>query len=188
MENLEFLLSKERLNHYNNNIDEHFANLRLIGKLTAKIATLEIVLRNMLDYELSKNDKEWIGNSQDNKIIEARIKILNTSGKESLTHHQYLSRLSLGVIVYLIKKEKLQNQIINLKTMKFKKYDKSNKDYFFFENGKRSFFNNINKANIVLSLLHTLRNRSYHWENILKLRYENNIVFPRITTTIKGIL
>ncbi|MCR2040535.1 hypothetical protein CHLV4142_10325 [Campylobacter helveticus] len=86
----------------------------------------------------------------------------------------------------MIKNEKLQNKIIHLHQMSFKKYDKSNKDYFFFENGKKSFFNNINKANIVLSLLHTLRNRSYHWENILKTTQRNNKTFPRITTIIQG--
>ena len=95
-------------------------------------------------------------------------KIKNRENAIALTHHQYLSRLTLGIIIRTIRSKKLQNKIINLKTMKFKKYDLSNRDCFYLSNGKSSSFNNINKVDIVLSLLHNLRNRCYHWENILK--------------------
>ena len=47
--NLETLLSKERLKSYDYNINKHYENLRLIGKITSKIATLEIILRIKLD-------------------------------------------------------------------------------------------------------------------------------------------
>ncbi|AAP76875.1 hypothetical protein [Helicobacter hepaticus] len=85
------------------------------------------------------------------------------------------------------RKEKLQNRIMNLKKLKFKKYDTSNREYFY-NAGKKVRFSNIDKVDIVLSLLHNLRNRCYHWENIKKWHYENNARFPRLTTKIKDTL
>lgn len=187
MKNLQILLSKERLQSYAS-VEEHFENLALIARLTPKLATLEIILRNLLDNELSKVNAIWIESSSDLKIVEARERISKTSDTTCLTHHQYLSRLSFGVVIHTIRKEKLQNYVMNLKKLKFKKYDTSNRECFYFSNGKSSSFNNVNKVDIVLSLLHNLRNRCYHWENIKKLRYENNAYFPRLTTTMKGTL
>ncbi len=60
-------------------------------------------------------------NSNDENIKKLKMK-LNIEKNRNLSHHQYLSRMSLGAIIHLIKENKLQN----------------------------------------------LRNRSYHWENILK--------------------
>lgn len=102
-----------------------------------------------------------------------------------LNHHQYLSKLTLGTIIRTIRNEKLQNQVMSLKQIKFKDYDLNNREYFYKEN-KKLYFNNINKVDIVLSLLHNLRNRCYHWENIKKLRQRNNAYFPRLTTKIGG--
>lgn len=67
MKDLEILLSKERLKSYQS-IEEHFENLSFIAKLTPKLATLEIILRNSLDNELNKLNPKWIENSQDEKI------------------------------------------------------------------------------------------------------------------------
>jgi len=186
LKTLQDLLSKQRLDSYVS-IDEHFDNLALVAKLTPKLATLEIILRNLLDRELSRIDTEWIENSKDLKIIEIRQRISKTSNTKTLKHHQYLSRLTLGVVIHAIRKEKLQNSIMELKSIKFKRYDTSNREYFYKES-KKLYFSNINKVDIVLSLLHNLRNRCYHWENILKLRFENNGYFPRLTTTIKDTL
>lgn len=183
MKDLEVLLSKERLKSYNT-IKEHFENLALIAKLTPKLATLEIILRNLLDNELSKQDPKWIESSQDEKMQEELSKIRSKENM-ALTHHQYLSRLTLGIIIRTIRNERLQNRIIHLKDIKFKKYDTSNREYFYKEN-KKLGFSNINKVDIVLSLLHNLRNRCYHWENILKTTRKNDIIFPRLTTKIEN--
>ena len=77
--NFKILLSKERLESYNNEIDKHYENLKLIANITPKIATLEIILRNKLDSVLSLRNNEWIKNAKDAKIIEAREKIENNS-------------------------------------------------------------------------------------------------------------
>lgn len=56
---------------------------------------------------------------------------------------------------------------MDLKNINFRNYNRHNRN-FFFENGIKLRFRNTHKVDIVLSLLQNLRNRSYHWENILK--------------------
>ena len=103
-----------------------------------------------------------------------------------LSHHQYLSRMSLGIIIYLIKENRLQNSIMNLKNIDFRNYGEYNRN-FFFENGIKLRFRNTHKVDIVLSLLQNLRNRSYHWENILKTTEKNTKHYPRLTTKIENV-
>ncbi|EAK9869964.1 hypothetical protein YZ12_07920 [Campylobacter lari] len=179
------LLSQIRLSSYGNDIVKHYDNLKLIGKITPKIATLEIILRNKLDSKLSEQDNDWIKNSNDENIKKAKIEIENREKNKILSHHQYLSCMSLGTIIYLIKENKLQNSIIDLKAINFRNYGENNRN-FFFEKGKKLRFRNTHKVDIVLSLLQNLRNRSYHWENILKTTENNGKYYPRLTTKIKN--
>ncbi|AJC91477.1 MULTISPECIES: hypothetical protein [Campylobacter] len=181
MQDLEFIFSKQRLEYYKD-INEHFENLKLISKIIPKIAILEIYIRNALDYELSFKCKEWIKIS-DNPFLLAKIN--EFKDKESLEPHQILSRLSLGVVAKLIVSYKVQNKILELKTFDFRKYSPSNRNFFIYKNTKQGF-DNIDKVNIVLNLLHTLRNRACHFENLLKLRENNNKLYPRISTKEKG--
>lgn len=178
------LLSEKRLASYNNDIIKHYDNLKLIGKITPKIATLEIILRNKLDSELSKLDNEWIKNSNDEMIKKAKEKIEERE-KNNLSHHQYLSRMSLGTIIYLIKENRMQDSIMDLNNINFRNYNQYNRN-FFLKNGKKRNFRNIYKVDIVLSLLQNLRNRSYHWENILKTTEKNGKHYPRLTTKIEN--
>ncbi|EAJ0326373.1 hypothetical protein YZ31_05815 [Campylobacter lari] len=112
-------------------------------------------------------------------------KINEFKDKESLEPHQILSRLSLGVVAKLVVSYKVQNKILELKTFDFRKYSPSNRNFFIYKNTKQGF-DNIDKVNIVLNLLHTLRNRACHFENLLKLRENNNKLYPRISTKEKG--
>ncbi|OCR99565.1 hypothetical protein A9K75_06755 [Campylobacter fetus subsp. testudinum] len=179
----EYLLSKNRLESYNS-IDEHFDNLYLISNITPKIAVLEIILRNLLDDNLNKENPSWIFD-KDNKIICDELRRISSIDKSDLTHHQYLSRFMLGSIIKLITTNRLQNKILNLKDIDYKKYSLTNRNFCFIH-GKKHKFSHINNSNIVLNLLWTIRNRSFHWENLLKIREENNILFPRITTREHG--
>ncbi|MCR6588454.1 hypothetical protein [Campylobacter insulaenigrae] len=98
------LLSQIRLSSYNDDIVKHYDNLKPVGKITTKITTLEIILRNKLDSKLSEQDNDWIKNSNDENIKKAKIEIENREKNKILSHHQYLSCMSLGTIIYLIKK------------------------------------------------------------------------------------
>ncbi|EDO6931398.1 hypothetical protein FW580_08630 [Campylobacter coli] len=183
--NFNELFSQIRLSSYDNNIIKHYDNLKLVGKITPKIATLEIILRNKLDNKLSEQDSNWIKNSNDENIKKAKDEIEKREKNRILSHHQYLSRISLGTIIYLIKENKLQNSIMDLKNINFRNYNQHNRN-FFFENGIKLRFRNTHKVDIVLSLLQNLRNRSYHWENILKTTEKNGKHYPRLTTKIEN--
>ncbi|EAK7683201.1 hypothetical protein E7O32_09715 [Campylobacter jejuni] len=179
------LLSQIRLSSYNDDIIKHYDNLKLVGKITPKIATLEIILRNKLDSKLSEQDNDWIKNSNDENIKKAKDEIEKREKNRILSHHQYLSCMSLGTIIHLIKENKLQNSIMDLKNINFRNYNQHNRN-FFFENGIKLRFRNTHKVDIVLSLLQNLRNRSYHWENILKTTEKNGKHYPRLTTKIEN--
>lgn len=184
--NFNELFSQIRLSSYDNNIVKHYDNLKLVGKITPKIATLEIILRNKLDNKLSEQDSNWIKNSNDENIKKAKDEIEYREKNRNLSHHQYLSCMSLGTIIHLIKENKLQNSIMDLKNINFRNYNQHNRN-FFFENGIKLRFRNTHKVDIVLSLLQNLRNRSYHWENILKTTEKNGKHYPRLTTKIENV-
>ncbi|WP_306179970.1 hypothetical protein [Campylobacter jejuni] len=179
------LLSQIRLSSYNDDIVKHYDNLKLVGKITPKIATLEIILRNKLDNKLSEKDNDWIKNSNDEKIKKSKEEIEYREKNRILSHHQYLSRISLGTIIHLIKENKLQNSIMDLKNINFRNHNQYNRN-FFLKNGIKLRFRNTHKVDIVLSLLQNLRNRSYHWENILKTTEKNGKHYPRLTTKIEN--
>ncbi|EGG1603997.1 hypothetical protein ACFF5N_001588 [Campylobacter jejuni] len=132
--NFNELFSQIRLSSYNNDIVKHYDNLKCVGKITPKLATLEIILRNKLDNKLSEKDNDWIKNSNDEKIKKSKEEIEHREKNRILSHHQYLSRISLGTIIHLIKENKLQNSIMDLKNINFRNYNQYNRN-FFFENG-----------------------------------------------------
>ncbi|ELO8678045.1 hypothetical protein ABU938_000582 [Campylobacter jejuni] len=193
------MFSKERLESYNN-IYEHFDNLKMIASITTKIAILELVLRNLLDKHMKEKDLEWLRNYNEENIKQKIIKLQN---KEILDNNQLISRISLGDVIFIIKLEHLEAKIINSSNINFKKYYAHNKEYYFhYVNNKKYYahnkeyyfhyvnnkkyknsFSNIEKANTVLNLLLTIRNRSFHWENLYKTKITNQkALAPRITT------
>ncbi|EAJ8228831.1 hypothetical protein BIV49_09105, partial [Campylobacter jejuni] len=139
------LLSQIRLSSHNDDIIKHYDNLKLVGKITPKIATLEIILRNKLDNKLSEQDSNWIKNSNDENIKKAKDEIEKREKNRILSHHQYLSRISLGTIIYLIKENRMQDSIMNLKNINFRNYNQYNRN-FFLKNGKKRNFGNIYKV------------------------------------------
>lgn len=57
---------------------------------------------------------------------------------------------------------------------------------FFHIGKKKSHLSNVEKVNIALNLMRTIRNRAFHWENLLKTRTIKGVVFPRITHSEKN--
>ncbi|GMB89982.1 hypothetical protein NHP190002_06630 [Helicobacter ailurogastricus] len=149
---------------------------------------------------MKKKNPDWIVNPLNESEEEKRVAVIidharleiekRERGKKDanrgLKHSQYLSRFSLGTIIRIIKESKLQNTILDLSGMDLSKYDKSNASNAYLERKK---VENINayKVDAVLNLLQILRNRCYHWENILKVRYGHKYVFPYITTRLKNL-
>ncbi|BCZ18356.1 CAAX protease (plasmid) [Helicobacter sp. NHP19-003] len=185
---IETLLSKRRLDSYDGDLQAHLENLKLIGKYTHKIALVEIALRNSLNCLLIAKDRDWINNSTDPRVIQVREEVLKSSGEITLSNDSYLSKMTLGTIIHIIKREGLFARVFNADKIQFKNYDLNYKKEKIFIKGKKSYLSNYNKATIALSLFHTLRNRCYHWENITKTRIgEDGKIYPRLTTKILNI-
>ena len=181
------LLSPERLSSYEN-IDEHFDNLVLIGKITPKLALIEIALRNLMDMLLRQNDERWLLDSQDVYICELKAEIASRIKVANPTHEQFLSNFTLGKNIALIKKFRLQDRIFNFQRLNFRDFSENNKNYYRSQNGKKIKFKRRHRANMVLDLLRVIRNRSFHWENLLKLIPKGQKLVPRLSINIKGTI
>ncbi len=168
------ILSKDRLDTYNS-LEQYKENLKLIASITPKISNLEIYLRNALDYCLTQiKGSEWVfnENSLTDLINEQKEK------KKEITHSLILSKMSLGAVIRLIFCYTLERVILDLRAYRFRAYYHENKDTLLIKGKKRLLYNYI-KAHIALNLLWTIRNRAYHWENLLKTKPNNR---PRIAT------
>ncbi|EMJ44364.1 hypothetical protein [Helicobacter pylori] len=172
------ILSKERLDAYDS-LEQYKKNLKLVAFITPKISNLEIYLRNALDHCLTQiKGSEWVFN--ENSLTDL-IKELKEKKKE-ITHSLILSKMSLGAVVRLIFCYKLEGVILDLRAYRFRAYYHENKDTLLIKGKKRLLYNYI-KAHIALNLLWTIRNRAYHWENLLKIQPNKR---PRITTSFSG--
>ncbi len=103
--------------------------------------------------------------------------------KKEITHSLILSKMSLEAVIKLIFFYKLEGVALDLRAYNLKAYYKDNKDALLIK-GRKQHLSNYAKAYIALNLLWTIRNRAYHWENLLKLRANNR---PRITTYFTGL-
>ncbi|QDY54164.1 CAAX protease [Helicobacter pylori] len=176
--NITLILSKDRLDTYDS-LEQYKENLKLISFITPKISNLEIYLRNALDYCLTQmKGSEWVfnENSLTDLINEQKEK------KKEITHSLILSKMSLGAVVRLIFCYKLEGIILDLRAYRLRAYYHENKDTLLIKGKKRLLYNYI-KAHIALNLLWTIRNRAYHWENLLKIQPNKR---PRITTSFSG--
>ncbi|WRG54009.1 CAAX protease [Helicobacter pylori] len=172
------ILSKDRLDTYDS-LEQYKENLKLIAFITPKISNLEIYLRNALDYCLTQmKGSEWVfnENSLTDLINEQKEK------KKEITHSLILSKMSLGAVIRLIFCYTLEGVILDLRAYRLRAYYHENKDTLLIKGKKRLLYNYI-KAHIALNLLWTIRNRAYHWENLLKIQPNKH---PRITTPFSG--
>ncbi|GAA8536075.1 hypothetical protein HpDR59_06170 [Helicobacter pylori] len=176
--NITLILSKDRLDAYDS-LEQYKENLKLISFITPKISNLEIYLRNALDYCLTQiKGSDWVFNES---TLTDLIKELKEKKKE-ITHSLILSKMSLGAVVRLIFCYTLEGVILDLRAYRLRAYYHENKDTLLIKGKKRLLYNYI-KAHIALNLLWTIRNRAYHWENLLKIQPNKR---PRITTSFSG--
>ncbi|EMH38978.1 hypothetical protein HMPREF1427_00299 [Helicobacter pylori GAM83Bi] len=160
------ILSKDRLDAYDS-LEQYKKNLKLISFITPKISNLEIYLRNALDYCLTQiKGSDWVFNKS---ALTPLIK--------EITHSLILSKMSLGAVIRLIFCYKLEGVILDLRAYRFRAYYHENKDTLLIKGKKRLLYN------YALNLLWTIRNRAYHWENLLKIQPNKR---PRITTSFSG--
>ncbi|WP_187911231.1 CAAX protease [Helicobacter pylori] len=172
------ILSRERLDTYDS-LEQYKENLKLISFITPKISNLEIYLRNALDYCLTQiKGNEWVFNENSLTPLIEELK----EKKKEITHSLILSKMSLGAVVRLIFCYKLEGVVLDLRAYRFRAYYHENKDTLLIKNRKQNL-SNYAKAHIALNLLWTIRNRAYHWENLLKIQPNKR---PRIATPFNG--
>ncbi|GAA9072556.1 hypothetical protein BTM317_00810 [Helicobacter pylori] len=109
------ILSKERLDTYDS-LEQYKENLKLISFITPKISSLEIYLRNALDYCLTQiKGSDWVfsEDSLTNLINEQKEK------KKEITHSLILSKMSLGAVIKLIFCYKFRGDNIRFKAHQF---------------------------------------------------------------------
>lgn len=185
-EDYEFYFSKERIQSYNS-IEEHNQNLHLISKISIHIGVFELFLRNRMDALLKNktNDKEWIltlmqvlDNKESAKTANNTEKnmyydFLKIKKREYKTHAQIVSGLPFGFWVNLVKllfpvrQQYLpptnSTEILNVGKIDFRKYSVVN----------RPLYDNNLKLIFVVRLIQHIRNRAFHWENLLKITISN---------------
>lgn len=182
-QDITLILSKERLSGYDNDLQKHNENLALAMEVGKRISILEIYLRNKLDYCLKQMiGEDWIKREKSLSLITLK----SHKSIDELTQNQILSTLMLGEVVDLIRAYEIEAMMFDLKRIKFKKYHWSNRNFFYTQKSKMPF-SNLDKNIIVFNLLRTIRNRAFHWENLLKTREIKGVVFPRITTIYPNI-
>lgn len=89
----------------------------------------------------------------------------------SLNDDEFISKQTFGYWAKLINQAKIHNALIDLKEVDFRKYSKFN---------KKANWLNFQKVKITYDLALTLRNRAFHFENLLK----TNGIYPRISTKV----
>ena len=168
------LFSKERIASYES-VVQHFSNLALIGAISKNLGIAEILLRNKIDFIMSKSVQFggvlWL----DNLPTE-----LDSHIDKSLSRHKIISTQSLGFWLKVIDTYKIHSLLFSydfLEDLNFKRYYERNANRF--KNGVR--LRRYHKAKLLVHLLRNLRNRAFHFENLYKRNADNK---PRLSTRI----
>ena len=147
------------------------------------------MVRNIVDIELSKDSADWILNRTEESVVQVKKSIdERNKDKELISHHQYISRFSLGNVMKIIEELQLYPLFFQISNINFKDYHQNNRNFGFIDN-KKVNFSRIDKVDITLHIFWTLRNRSFQWENLRKMRRaKNGKVFPRLNYKLKNTI
>ena len=170
---IHILFSKERISSYDN-MNQHFENFALIGSIAKNIGIAEVLLRNRIDAVMYKIDSDWLSN-----IPIGDIK-LEPPKEPNPSRDKIISIQSLGFWVKVVDYYKIHNQIFGLDfldNLDFRRYYMKNTNDF--KNGSQ--LRRYQKAGLLLHLLHNLRNRAFHFENLYKLNIDNQ---PRLSAKL----
>ena len=168
------LFSQARLNGYTS-LDEHEANLALIGKISHKIGILEIILRNCVDNLMQSKNPLWLKSLPGDSDIELKM-----PKEENPTRDKLVSFQSLGFWVRVVEHYKIHNQIFSqifLDNLDLRKYYAKNRNRF----RRNVWLTDYHKASAILQLFRLIRNRAFHFENLYKFT-DNG--YPRLNVKI----
>ncbi|WP_096023078.1 hypothetical protein [Campylobacter lanienae] len=154
------LYSSPRIDSYSS-IDEHEANFEMLGRIAPKLAKIEIIIRNRIDRKMCEKNRYWMFDLADSIGLDddkGRIK----------EHDVLVSRQSFGFWIRVVEYYKIHSCAFDkefLDGFSFKKYYEKNKERL-----NKIPLSNYQKAYGILLLTKSIRNRAFHFENLLKLR------------------
>lgn len=127
-----------------------------------KLGILEIVLRNRVDRLMRDlQGQDW--------LMSLPSGIKPKGEPQTQKHDNFISTQSLGFWVKIIEHYKIHNKIFHkdfLENLNFKKYYPKNKKRF----SRSMYFRDYHKVGVILQLLRLIRNRAFHFENLLHLQ------------------
>ncbi|WP_104629672.1 hypothetical protein [Helicobacter bizzozeronii] len=172
----EKLFSAKRLGGYAS-LAEHEANFTLIRHISYKIGILEVVIRNQIDSVLLEKEGDWW------QCLPASIHI----NGDLTCQEGLISKQSMGFWLKVVEHFKIYDKVFNLDfldRLDFKRYYPKNKNRFSHTNHilrKNAHLKRHEKADLLLQLLRTLRNRAFHFENLYKYTPKGD---PRLSVKI----
>ena len=161
------LYSQSRLNGYSS-IDEHEQNFQMLDKIASKLGRIEIIIRNRIDRKMCKSNKDWLFHLPEHIHLDA--------SDETQDHDTLVSRQTFGFWIKVVEHYKIHSCAFNkefLDNFSFKKYYEKNKERL-----NKKELNNYQKAYAILLLTKSIRNRAFHFENLLKILANNR---PRLS-------
>lgn len=154
------LYSKSRIDSYSS-IDEHETNFEMLGSIAPKLARIEIIIRNRIDRKMCEKNRDWMFDLVDS------IELDDDKGR--IREHDILvSRQTFGFWIRVVEHYKIHSCAFDkefLDGFSFKKYYEKNKERL-----NKIPLSNYQKAYGILLLIKSIRNRAFHFENLLKLR------------------
>ena len=162
------LYSQARIDSYGS-IDEHEANFQMLDKIASKLARIEIIVRNRIDRKMRENNENRMLDLPNDIILDdesGKIKDCDT----------LVSRQTFGFWIKVVEHYKIHSCAFNkefLDNYSFKKYYEKNKERL-----NKKELNNYQKAYVILLLTKSIRNRAFHFENLLKILANNR---PRLS-------
>lgn len=165
------LFSNARISGYVD-LDEHEANLALIGRISHKIGILEIVLRNSVDNIMRTQNPLWM----ESLPIDLQVEMPKV---RNFTRDKIISTQSLGFWVRVVEHYKIHNRVFGLEfldDLDLRKYYAKNPRYFYSTSIMRH-----HKVSAILQLFRLIRNRAFHFENLYKFTDSG---YPRLNVKI----
>ena len=154
------LYSSPRIDSHSS-IDEHETNFEMLGSIAPKLAKIEIIIRNRIDRKMCEKNRDWIFDLADSIGLD--------DDKGRIREHDILvSRQTFGFWIRVVEHYKIHSCAFDkefLDGFSFKKYYEKNKERL-----NKIPLSNYQKAYGILLLTKSIRNRAFHFENLLKLR------------------
>ena len=170
------LFSCKRISAYTS-VNEHFDNFALIGSISQNIGIAEVLLRNKIDFIMTRQDALWLESPQSHSTESHSTESTQSPSKDS-----FISKQSLGFWLKVVECYKIHTQLFSkdfLENLDFKRYYARNANRF----KNKANLQNYHKVSLLLHLLRNLRNRAFHFENLYKL---NEYSKPRLVASIRS--